>query len=121
MREVPINGRVFEARALKLKEIRKHGLGDYGYSLNRYNPNDDNGELDLDKQETGMEIAIKAIFGDDGVERIDEAGGVAALREVWFAIIAETYGSYGEEKNSPALGENSSAEPDIAKTAEVKS
>jgi hypothetical protein len=63
-----------------------------------------------------MDEALLAVLGKDGYEAVDQAGGVQGLREVWQAIIAETYGTRDEEKNSSGAG-SVSAIPGAVTTA----
>jgi hypothetical protein len=42
---------------------------------------------------------------DGGVDAVDNAGGNVGLNTIWTAIIAETYGNPGEEKNFSTSGQ----------------
>jgi hypothetical protein len=105
MREVKIDGldKTVKIRSIKRSE-QAGGLDQCGYHLLFYSPPMlPDGSADRLKTEEGIDLVLNAVIGADVIKAVDDAGGAAALRKVWFEIIKETYGSKEEEKNlSPA-------------------
>lgn len=116
MRAVDVNGVRFEVRGLRLSEVCEKKMRKLGYGRFLFAPDI---EAAADKQERMGEImdaALLAVLGRDGYEQVDAAGGVAGLQVVFKAIIAETYGGPGEEKNSSPAG-SGTATPSGSKDA----
>lgn len=106
MREVKIDGLDSPVR---IRSIRKSeqaaGLDQHGYHLLFYSPPMlPDGNPDRARTEAGIDLVLAAVLGPETIKSIDEAGGAAALRRVWYEIIKETYGDKGEEKNSSPAG-----------------
>jgi hypothetical protein len=115
VRTVVINGAEFEVRGLRLSEVGKKGMRKLGYGRFAFKPDLGDGDVEERLGEI-MDEALLAVLGKDGYEAVDQAGGVQGLREVWQAIIAETYGTRDEEKNSSGAG-SGSAIPGAVTTA----
>jgi hypothetical protein len=101
MREVNIDGL---DKPVKIRSIRRSeqvgGLDQYGYHLLFYSPPMGPDKLtDRAKTEEGIEKVLAAVIDAATIQAVDDAGGASALREVWFAIVKETYGDKAEEKN----------------------
>lgn len=104
MRQIEINGQMFEVRGLRLSEVSAKKMRSLGYGRFLFAPDFAGAEDQQERMSEIMDAALVAVLGKDGCERVDQAGGVAGLRAVFRAIIAETYGDAGEEKNSSAAG-----------------
>ena len=87
MREVEINGRKFQVRGLKRKEIR--ALREQGFVLLALK-----GE-DLD---AAQDATFEIVFGPEDLAAIDEMDNRDALK-LWDAILRETYPAADEIKN----------------------
>ena len=115
MREIQIGGEVFQVRGLKLSEISTKSFRRLGYGRFAFRPELDGEDPDKRLSEI-MDVALMAVLGEQGYKAADEAGGVAALGKIYKAIMAETYGESGEEKNSSPAG-SGSATPGGSTTA----
>lgn len=107
MREVLIEKKTFTVRSLRRKEMREHNLAQYGITPSMFTPvmKEDGKTVDVELHERGQEKVIDLVLDDQGgVDAVDQAGGNAGLRDVWIAIVKETYGAVGEEKNLPTSG-----------------
>jgi hypothetical protein len=93
MRQVKINGRNFSIRPLKRKEIK--ALNEKGLPLNRIVP---------EKAEDTMEAVFEKIFDKKTMTAIDDLEYREVLHVLWPEVMAETFSSPGEEKNSEASG-----------------
>ncbi len=87
MRTVEIDGQAFEVRGLKRKEVKQ--LKREGIILVN---------LDPEMGEDAMDKVFDMVFTTDQIEEIDELQNADAL-QIWSAILLETYGAPGEEKN----------------------
>ncbi|MCU0589862.1 MAG: hypothetical protein MUC57_00100 [Desulfobacterales bacterium] len=118
VREIEIGGEKFTARGLRLSEVSAAKMRKLGYGRFLFVPEITPG-ADDQQERMGeiMDAALSAVFGKEGIERIDRAGGVKGLHDAFRAIIAETYGTPGEEKNSSSAGSGSTT-PGGPNTAE---
>jgi len=91
MREVEINGTIFEVRGLKRKEIKK--LRKDGIVLTG---------LDAEKADIAMDLIFELLFANQ-IELIDDMENADALK-LWVAVMRETYGASDEEKNLQTSG-----------------
>jgi hypothetical protein len=116
MRRVEVGGEIFEVRGLRLSEVSAAKMRKLGYGRFRFRPELKEGD-DLDKQLSEiMDAALMTALGEAVYWRVDEAGGLSGLSKVWRAIVDETYGIEGEEKNSLSAG-NGNAIPSESPTA----
>lgn len=100
MRKETICGRTFNVRPLtrgEVKSLRK----EHGCNLMALAP---------DKAEEAMDRVFEMEFNEEEIAFIDKKENPEALK-LWKAVLAETYGSQGEEKNSSASGDGSQTEP----------
>jgi hypothetical protein len=104
MREVTVNGRIFEVRGLRLSEVSATKMRKLGYGRFIFKPDLKDGDDMQERMGEIMDAALLTVLGRDGCEQVDQAGGVAGLQTVFRAIIAETYGGAGEEKNLSSAG-----------------
>lgn len=88
MRTVIIDGRSFEVRGLKRKQVKQ--LKRDGFNLTDLKP---------ETADDAMDAVFAATFGDADLSAIDEMRNGDALR-LWTAILKETFGAPDEEKNS---------------------
>jgi hypothetical protein len=117
MREITIGNQTFEIRGLRLSEVSSSKMKKLGYGRFAFRPEiGPEGDERLERLADVMDAALLAVLGKDGYERIDQAGGVSGLQAAWQAIMAETYGVPGAEKNSSAAG-SGSATPGGSTTA----
>lgn len=107
MRTVTIDGKDFQIRPLKRKEIKK--LKADGFNL---------AALKAEKADDAMEAVFEMVFDVDERRAIDEITQPQALR-LWKSVLMETYGSGDEEKNSSRSGSGSRTdkESNIVETA----
>jgi hypothetical protein len=104
MREVLVNGVKFEVRGLRLSEVSARNMRKLGYGRFVFKP-ELNGNGDTEKLLGDiMDAALYPVLGQEGYEEVDAAGGLRGLQQVWRAILNETYGTPGEEKNSLSAG-----------------
>lgn len=117
MREIEIGGKKFTVRGLRLSEVGAAKMRKLGYGRFLFVPEITPG-ADDQQERMGeiMDAALVAVFGKAGIEEIDQAGGVAGLQAAFKAILADTYGTQGEEKNSSGAG-SGSATPSAEITA----
>jgi hypothetical protein len=105
MREITIGNQTFEIRGLRLSEVSLSKMRKLGFGRFLFNPAIEIGSADQqERMGEIMDTALQLVLGKDGVERVDQAGGVSGLHAAFRAIIAETYGTPGEEKNSSPAG-----------------
>ena len=95
-----------EVRPLTRKQVRE--LKPNGFRLSYYTGEAETPEL-LDE---GYEKVIK--WGVVNMEAYEALEGEPLQKssQVFFAIVAETYGARGEEKNLPTSGNGTQTEPD---------
>lgn len=97
MRQIKIDGKTYEVRALRRAEIR--ALSDLGIGSARFEPDRERFDEVLDRiLETQFDAADL-----DGMENPD-------LIRLYEAVIAETWTHPGEEKNSKRSGNGSQTE-----------
>ncbi len=87
MRTIEVNGQSFDVRPLKRGEVKQ--LRKAGFNLVA---------LDPPTAEDAMDAVFELIFTPDQISAIDALDNPDALK-VWSAVLVETYGSRGEEKN----------------------
>lgn len=104
MRRIEINGQTIEVRGLRLSEVSSKKMRSLGYGRFLFAPELNGAGDQQERMSEIMDAALVNVLGKDGYDRVDLAGGVAGLRAVFKAIIAETYGDPGEEKNSSSAG-----------------
>jgi hypothetical protein len=108
VREITINGKTFEIRGLRLSEVSSSKMKKLGYGRFAFRPElGAAGEERLERLADVMDAALVAVLGKDGYEQVDQAGGVSGLQAAWQAVMAETYGEFGAEKNSSPAGSGS--------------
>ena len=88
MREVTINGKLFQVRGLKRKEVKQ--LRKEGLPLMNLQP---------ENAEEAQDRVFEMVFNEGELAIIDEMDNKDALR-LWQEILAETYGVGDETKNS---------------------
>jgi hypothetical protein len=88
MRESHYEGRTFEVRALKRKEVKE--LKKAGFVISNLNP--ENADDCLDR-------VFSMVFSPEDIEYIDNMPNHKAIA-LWRDILKETYGAKDEEKNS---------------------
>lgn len=88
MREIKVSDQLFEIRPLKRKEVKQ--LRRDGFNL---------ANLDPESGEEAMDRVFDMVFTPDQLALIDDLDNPDALK-LWGAVLAETYGSPAEEKNS---------------------
>jgi len=88
MRESIYEGRTFEVRALKRKEVKE--LKKDGFVISNLNP--ENADDCLDR-------VFTMVFTAEDIEAIDNMPNHVAIR-LWQDILKETYGARDEEKTS---------------------
>ena len=88
MRTVEIEGRAWEVRGLKRKQVKELKKG--GINL---------ADLAPGKADEAMDAVFAKTFSAEDVALIDEMLNADAMR-LWVAIIRETFGATEEEKNS---------------------
>lgn len=115
MREIDIGGKIFEVRSLRASELASKKMRALGYGRFALKPNLE-GENTEQRLADVMDAALIVVLGEDGYQAVDAAGGVRGLSAAWQSIMAETYGSADEEKNSSGAG-SGSATPGAATTA----
>jgi hypothetical protein len=115
MRQININGQTFEVRSLRRAEINKKQFRQLGYGRFVFTPELGDGDTQERLAEI-MDVALLAVLGQEGCAAVDAAGGVRGLQAAWRAIVDETYGTAGAEKNSSGAG-SGSATPGAATTA----
>ncbi|MBI9092198.1 MAG: hypothetical protein JEZ12_23545 [Desulfobacterium sp.] len=89
MREVKIGDKVIEIRSLTKKEIKQ--LKEHGYTYLGCRPNMDNLEGVIDD-------AFDVVLDKETINYLDDKP-MSDTKKVWGAILKETYGDPGEEKN----------------------
>lgn len=117
MREITIGNQTFEIRGLRLSEVSSAKMRKLGYGRFAFRPElGEAGDERIDRLAEVMDAALVAVLGKEGYEQVDQAGGVSGLQAAWQAIMAETYGAPGSEKNSSTAG-SGSATPGGSTTA----
>jgi hypothetical protein len=114
MAEIEIGGQRFTVRGLRLSEVSAKKMRSLGYGRFFIAPALDGHEDQQERMGEIMDAALLIVLGRDGYEAVDKAGGLKGLQSAWRAVMAETYGLPGEEKNSSSAGSGSatpSAEP----------
>jgi hypothetical protein len=86
-----------EVRGLTGKEIR--ALAADGYPISRLTMDMMALAKDLDLAEKTMDAVLALVLTPEELETIDEQPSNMAL-DVWSAVLKETFGARGEEKNS---------------------
>ena len=94
MRTVKIDKEEFEVRGLTFSEMRQ--LHEKGISF---------GELTPEKVDASFIETSKMIFDEDDLSRFDKVDYGKAANKIVRAVMAETYGSKDEEKNSSRSGD----------------
>jgi len=92
MREIKRSDTTFKVRALTRGELKQ--LRAAGYNLSN---------LTLEIAEEAVDAAFEMVFSKSEIQDIDALPNTDAM-EIWRALLAETYGSQDEEKNSPTSG-----------------
>ena len=87
MRELKLEGQIFEVRGLKRKEVK--ALNREGFNLV---------ELDIGNADEAMDRVFECVFSKAEIKKIDDLENKNAI-ELWRAILKETYGAVDEEKN----------------------
>lgn len=112
MRKVKVEETEFAVRPLRRKEMEEKGLAEYGIKPFFYKPptlDDGAAEadkmVDVDKVVAGQKLVLDLAV-EGGLDAVDAVGGNPAINKVYDAIIAETYGLKGEEKNLPRSGQD---------------
>jgi hypothetical protein len=104
MKQITINGQSFEVRGLRLSELTGKKMRALGYGRFSFKPALEKAEDPDARLGEIMDAALLPVLGKEGYAEVDQAGGVKGLEQAWLAILAETYGSGTEEKNSPSAG-----------------
>lgn len=113
MREITIGGEAFAVRGLRLSEVSSAKMRKLGYGRFFFAPELSPGAPDQqERMGEIMDAALNLVLGKQGMEKIDAAGGVLGLQAAFKAILAETYGAPGEEKNSSGAGSGSATPGD---------
>jgi len=97
MRQIKIDGKTYEVRALRRAEIR--ALSDLGIGSARF-------ELDRERFDETMDRVLETQFLPDDLDELENP----LLVELFEAVISETWGNIGEEKNSKRSGNGSQTE-----------
>lgn len=98
MRNVEVEGEKISVRGLKRKEVK--ALKKKGFDI---------GELKVEQVDDLLDLVFPMIFSKKEIELIEDSP-YKNCTHLWTAIIAETYGSEEEEKNSPKSGAGSQTE-----------
>lgn len=88
MRTIEIDGRPWEIRGLKRKQVKQ--LKRDGHDLTN---------LQAERADDAVDAVFAMAFGPEELEVIEEMYNADVMR-LWSAILKETYGAPGEEKNS---------------------
>ncbi len=97
MRELELNGHVFEVRGLKRRELRE--LAKFGMHPTRYSVSEENFD-DV------MYAALDMVFPPATVDELENMD----MLNLFEALIQETYSGGGAEKNSPRSGNGGQTE-----------
>jgi len=97
-RKVKVGDNELSVRGLKRKEIK--ALKKKGYEI---------GKLKIEQVDDLIDEILPMIFNKKDVELIEDSPYKVSV-QIWTAILKETYGSAGEEKNSSASGAGSQTE-----------
>ncbi len=108
MREITIGNQTFEIRGLRLSEVSSAKMRKLGYGRFAFRPDlGSAGGERLERLAEVMDAALFAVLGKEVYEQVDQAGGIAGLQDAWQAVMAETYGDSGAEKNFSTAGSGS--------------